>query len=284
MLKDTFDPSESGPSAEQQAAEASALQQGQMLEDAANRERDAKYAEIDAQNNSEQGLIDGKFKTQEDLLKAYHELQKKMSSGEKPEEEAEESEEEVEATEEEAPAEEESSETVNYMMELGKEFDENGSISEEAIDKLAGMDTRELVKSYLEYQAKATAQAKAASMQQSQVDEIMQSVGGAEKYSEMLGWAAQNLSAEEIADFNAVTNTNNPVAIKFAVDSLSRRYRSVEGYEAPLVTGRKSSSSAPKGYRSQAELARDISDPRYKNDPAFRQDVEAKLARSGSLL
>ena len=49
---------------------------------------------------------------------------------------------------------------------------------------------------------------------------------------------AQNLPAE-INDFNAVTATNNPAAIKFAVQALSAKWKGAEGYEAPLVTGRR---------------------------------------------
>ena len=49
------------------------------------------------------------------------------------------------------------------------------------------------------------------------------------------------------------------------------------------MTGKKAPSKA-KAFRSQAELARAISDPRYPTDPAYRMDVEEKLARSGDLL
>ena len=99
----------------------------------------------------------------------------------------------------------------------------------------------------------------------------------------MLEWARENLSEEQINDFNAVTGTGNVAAIKFAVDSLANRWKSDVGYEAPLVTGKRATSK-PSGYRSHAELARDIADPRYNSDPAFRKDVEDKLARSGDLL
>jgi hypothetical protein len=34
------------------------------------------------------------------------------------------------------------------------------------------------------------------------------------------------------------------------------------------------------GFRSQAEVVRAMSDPRYDNDPAYRQDVYNKLERS----
>ena len=79
------------------------------------------------------------------------------------------------------------------------------------------------------------------------------------------------------------TNTNNPAAIRFAVESLSNRQRAQEGYEAPLVTGKAPSSKA-KVFRSHAELSRAIADPRYQNDPAYRSDIEARLARSTDLL
>ena len=80
-----------------------------------------------------------------------------------------------------------------------------------------------------------------------------------------------------------MTATNNPVAIKFAVQALSSKWKGAEGYEAPLVTGKKAASKG-KVFRSQAELSRAIADPRYSTDPAYRADVEEKLSRSGDLL
>ena len=36
-------------------------------------------------------------------------------------------------------------------------------------------------------------------------------------------------------------------------------------------------------FRSQAELVRAMSDPRYDSDPAYRQDIIEKLDRSNNL-
>ena len=135
----------------------------------------------------------------------------------------------------------------------------------------------------MKYQAKSSEQARAGLQNQEAINAIKNSVGGDEAYGEMINWAAQNLPPEEINDYNSITNSGNPTAIKFAVESLANRYRNSEGYEAPLVTGRKADSSV-KPYRSQAELARDIGNPLYSTDPAFRQDVEERLARSTDLL
>ena len=280
MPTTTFDPSTNEVSVEQKTAEAAALEKGQELADANAEDKLRQFEKTESENE----LIGGKFRTQEDLLKAYQELQTKLGSNEKTEEGEEATAEADEAPTDEATEEEEPvDETVDYMFELNKEFEEKGQLSEEAIDKLSAMDTKDLIASYMKYQAKSSEQARAGLQNQEAINAIKNSVGGDEAYGEMINWAAENLPPEEINDYNSITNSGNATAIKFAVESLANRYRNSEGYEAPLVTGRKADSSV-RPYRSQAELARDISNPLYSTDPAFRQDVEDRLARSTDLL
>ena len=45
-----------------------------------------------------------------------------------------------------------------------------------------------------------------------------------------------------------------------------------------MLTGK--TTSATDVFRSQAQLVQAMSDPRYDNDPAYRQDVIAKLEQS----
>ena len=142
------------------------------------------------------------------------------------------------------------------------------------------MDSKDLIQAYVQYYSKNQA---AQQKQAVDTNSIYASVGGEEAYTEMIGWASENLSSEEIASYNEVTNSGNTAAIKFAVEALSSRYKAAEGSEAPLVTGRKAAPSKDR-FRSHAELSRAISDPRYSTDPAYRSDVEAKLARSTDLL
>lgn len=281
MATTTFDPSE-GPSPEQVAAETAALEQGEKIAQMQQEDRDRAFQQTDGENE-DAGLIGGKFKSQAELLKAYEQLQQKL--GQSTEETAEEEETEEapvdEAPVEEAPEEEaeEVSETVSYMHELNREFSTQGVLSEEAVDRLSSMDSKDLIKAYLQYNA----QAQSAQVQQSEIDSIQASIGGPEAYSEMIAWAAESLPANEIAEYNQVTNSNDPVAIKFAVAALHNRYTGQVGSEAPLVTGRKASSTS-KAFRSHGELSRAIADPRYSTDAAYRQDVEARLARSKDLL
>mgnify|MGYP003132396576 CR=1 FL=1 len=277
-----IDTNPDAPTDAQKAAEAAALEQGEKIA-AMQAEDKAKAMEDVSAQNEEASLIGGKFKSQDDLLKAYNELQSKLGKKDGEEEEVEESE-EGEVLEEEKEGEvEEVSETVQIMQDLGAQFDKGEELSVEKMEALEKMDSKELISAYMKYNELAGAKAQEVQLQANEIAAIQQSVGGADAYNEMVQWAASNLDDQEISDFNTVTSGGNPVAIKFAVQALETKFKSKEGYEAPLVTGKGSKGNA-KVYRSQAELARDIANPLYASDPAFRMDVEAKLSRSTNLL
>ena len=136
MATTTFDPSE-GPSPEQVAAETAALEQGEKIAQMQAEDRDRAFQQTDGENE-DAGLIGGKFKSQEDLLKAYEQLQQKL--GQPAEETTEEETEEApvdEAPVEEAPEEEaeEVSENVNYMHELNAQYAADGGLSAEGVEE-----------------------------------------------------------------------------------------------------------------------------------------------------
>lgn len=271
----TFDPETDGvPTEAEQAAQAQALEKGEELAQIQAEDKARRLQSIDESND----LIGGKFKSQEDLLKAYEELQKKMGS-EEPTEEPEATE---EVSSEEVPAEEiEVTPAADAIKRASAAYEESGELSEESLEELSKMDSKDLIKAYVEsYKANAAA-AQSATIAQSEVDQLMASAGGVDQYNEMIGWAANNFSAEEIGAFNQATQ--NAAAARFAIEALRNRYTAANGSEPQLITGKQ---AAPQlqAYRSNAELARDISDPRYHTDPAFRADVEARLSRSQDLL
>lgn len=268
----TFDPSADGPSPEQKEAEAQALAQGEKLEEARAADEAAKWEKTDKENESAE-LIGGKFKSQEELLKAYQELEKLRSK-----ENTEETSEPEETTTEEEP--ETPTEDNPVFTKAAEEYADGGNISEESIEALSKMDSKDLIKSYVDFYSKSQQKAE---LQQTQVNEIKNIAGGEEGYKELTTWASQNLEKTELEQFNTIANTGNYTAIKFAVEALNSRFRNQEGYEAPMVTGKAASSNA-KPYRSQAELARDIANPLYNSDPAFRSDVEERLSLSTDLL
>lgn len=283
MQRITFDPSE-GPTPEQQAAEQAALEQGEKLIQAQDEDKARLYENADAENE-DVSLIGGKFKSQDELLKAYNELQKKLGQ-ERQDNEEEPSEEQVEATEEAPEKEDEESadEGVRKFYEINERFEKNnGQVSEEDLASLSQMSSKDLLDTYFKYHAQQVKASEQAVATANELKSIRDSVGGDEAYSSMIEWAGSNLSEAETNQFNTVINSNNAAAIGFAVESLNNRFRAQEGYEAPLVTGRKPTNTK-NVFRSQAELARAIADPRYSSDPAYRMDVEEKLTRSGDLL
>ena len=114
---------------------------------------------------------------------------------------------------------------------------------------------------------------------QEQANQLFDMVGGKRAYQAMIQWAAQNLSENEVQMYDSVMGRGDPSSIFFAVQALSSRYNDAVGKDGKLLTGR-SSNAEGTAFRSQAELVQAMSDPRYDNDPAYRQDVMRKLENS----
>ena len=95
----------------------------------------------------------------------------------------------------------------------------------------------------------------------------------------MLQWAGQNLTEQEIKMYDSVMAGGDPYACFFAVQALNGLYQNNTGSEGQLLTGR-GAIETPDVFRSQAEVVQAMQDPRYDKDPAYRQDVFAKLDRS----
>ena len=241
-----------------------------------------KYERARAESESELRYA-GKFKSAEDLEKAYKELEKKLGQkDEATQEEGDTTQEEGDDSSSEESSDESTSDTAKFLQEASDEYWTNSNqLKPETIQKLKELPSEQLIDAYLELQ-------KSAPIQQQQLSEsdataIMASVGGADAYNETLAWAADNLRPDEVAAFDNVVNSGNKDAIFFAVQALSQRYNDAVGFEGKRVSG-KAVKNTVKGFRSQAELARAISDPRYREDPAYRIDIEQRLAASGDLI
>lgn len=111
------------------------------------------------------------------------------------------------------------------------------------------------------------------------IEALQNVVGGSEQYGEIIDWAKDNLSEQEISMYDHVMESNDPIAMFFAIRALGNSYENAVGVDGELLTG--TASSTPQNvFRSQAEVVEAMSDPRYDNDPAYRQDVFEKLERS----
>jgi len=114
---------------------------------------------------------------------------------------------------------------------------------------------------------------------QEDIDSLHEMVGGQEMYQEMVSWAADNMSEQEIQMYDYVMDLNNPWAAFFAVKALQNTYENANGRDGQLLTGRGATEVADV-FRSQAEVVAAMGDPRYESDPAYRNDVFQKLDRS----
>ena len=122
-------------------------------------------------------------------------------------------------------------------------------------------------------------EAEGESLTEAQAQELFKMVGGEKAYQSMITWAGQNLSKEEISMYDSVMGKGDPNAIFFAVQALSAKYGDATGSEGQLLSG-KAANQQDSSFRSQQELVQAMSDPRYENDPAYRQDLMRKLENS----
>ena len=66
--------------------------------------------------------------------------------------------------------------------------------------------------------------------------------------------------------------------VQLAVAGLARlSSRKLMDYEGEMLTGKGAAQNKVDVFRSQAEVVAAMQDPRYDRDPAYRQDVFAKL-------
>jgi len=219
----------------------------------------------------------GKYKDAKELEKAYLELQQKLGSR---------SDDEVEDSEPETEAEYEATEDeqVDFLWTVNDEIAETGEISEETLAKFDSMSSRELVDAWMRYQGSIDMDAVDSApagreLSEAEVNEVYNLAGGPDEYQQLVGWAAENFTEEEVSAFDSVVESGNLAAIKLTLQALQYRYNDNMGYEGEMIQGKPAQSREI--FRSQAELVRAMSDPRYDDDPAYRMAIMEKLERSG---
>jgi hypothetical protein len=285
MSEIVFDATDPDVTAARATEEQRLLEVGSNLTDKQEADSLEQYrrSELEANDHTQYA---GKFKSAEDLEKAYLELQKKLGQKETDDSSPTDENESDDSAPDSTPEEEQQSpvsKRVDFLKEASEEYYSNDNeLKPETIQKLKEMPSEELIEAYLELQ-KNNPVAKAEPLSDDAAKTIVDSVGGQDAYNDTLAWAADNLKPEEVAAYDNVVNSGNKDAIFFAVQALNQRYKDSVGFEGQQISGRAPKTTI-KGFRSNAELANAISDPRYRNDPAYRYDIEQKLAASGDLM
>jgi hypothetical protein len=237
-------------------------------------QRDQESYEIGERLEQEQNnLLAGKYRDAEELEQAYIELQRKLGSRD-PEEPPAQQEEPVE---EETQEDEEESIDYSFLNRLAEEAD-GGEFTQDTLAALENMSASDIADMFLAYRQEAGEPQPEYQMTSGDIAEMKGVVGGDQEYNNMISWASQNLSPEEIQVYDSVMDKGDPQAIYFAIQALSYRFKDSVGYEGKMLSGKAAQSTD--AFRSQAEVVRAMGDPRYDSDPAYRQDVYEKLERS----
>lgn len=256
MPEVTFDQTDNPAAQEaQQQAEAKALAVGEKI--IAEQEQAEQEVYENARKQAESQLqYAGKFRSAEDLEKAYLELEKKLGQSKT----------QTEESSDDAADDEDDGDAQAEVH--GQEGEQDGQEREQVDEGDEGEQPAEEGPRITPDQEKA----------------LLDEVGGLDTYNQALLWAGESFTQPEINTFNSLLATGDPGVVEFAVKGLVTRFKNNGDFEGQQFSGKAIRGQGAKPFRSQAELAEAIGSPKYRNDPAYRLDVEARLAVSGELL
>lgn len=204
----------------------------------------------------------------EGLAKSYAELERQRSQGEKPKEGGEAP--KGEADDAAKAAAEQAGLDFKTMMD---KVSVNGDIEDgdyAALEK-AGI-PKDYVKEYIDLRKEKAAATQA---------EALEYGGGVEAMTDLLNWASQNLSLQEIETYNEMLASSR---WKVALDTIKtlRGQAAPQSKEPKLVTAKGQVGGSNTGYVNRDEMYADMADPLYREKgpkgDQFRQTVARKTA------
>lgn len=216
------------------------------------------------QQQPQQDLILGKFKSYDELAEAYKNLEKKLGS----QQPAQTQPRMIETPEQ---AQEIVAKAGLDFNKYDQEFMQYGYLSEQSLEELAKAGIpKETVDYYIQGQ-KALAE--------KMLNDIYTNLGGQDVFQEVMGWASENLSEQEIDTFNKIVETGNLDMIKLALKGIQAKYLENNNTLISKNTFINNNTSLSP-FRSWQEVSEAMSDRRYGKDPAYTKDVERRIAMS----
>lgn len=154
---------------------------------------------------------------------------------------------------------------------LSDEYEKNGQLSQESLDKLskAGY-PKSVVDAYLNG-IQATAERFA--------NQVKSFAGGEEAFARMQEFIGKQSTAE-INAFNSLIENGDLGQIKLAIQGIKAEMTQKYGTANPTVMGNGSDRGTPTGYTTTREMTKDMADPRYQVDPTFTREVLQKIKNS----
>lgn len=210
-------------------------------------------------------LLLGKFKSQEDLVKAYQELEKKLGQPKQVEISKTDT---PEATE--VPAEVKGLITPNDFTAFSEEFNTKGSLSEETYKSLESKGlSKDVVDSYIQGQ-QALAESKA--------NKLLDYVGGSEAYNSMVEWARSNYTPEQSKAFDDALYSGSESRVQEQVDLLS--YRMGKGIVKRVEGQAQNGFSQMKAFESKDEWQKYTANRLYGKDAKYTNMVDNRYLAS----
>ena len=248
------------------------------------------------QAQSEEAIL-GKFKSPQELAKAYAELQRKMGeqgskSDSSPAVESDPAQTETNAYSAEQAAEVYGKEAVENLAGKGINLGElmmqadNGQDISEHYATLA--ETFNVPQSVVEnYVGKAqAAPSDGGGLSEADASSLIEQVGGQESFDALSGWAKSNLSQDELASYNAVVDSGNKEAISWALKAMQARQGSNDAVVEPQLYGGGAPTDTTVRFESQQQVLdamnkrNDRGQRLYDIDEAYRNKVQMVLAVS----
>jgi|SRR5665213_877139 len=217
-----------------------------------------------------------KFKTPEDMAKSYGELEKKLGSASTTDGKT------VAPPVAVIPAPVVPADVLAVataakldITAMSTEFAQTGKLSDTSMKSLADAGlTADQVKSYVDGQVAIAAQTHA---------EIAAVAGGDDALKSVIEWAKANLSADDQVAYDAAIQTGNKGIVKMALAGVVSQYKAANGSPpvSPITAAvTAAAESEYPGFKSNAEMVKAMSDPRYAKDPAYNAAVAKRVANT----
>lgn len=211
-------------------------------------------------------LLAGKYKTTEELEKAYKELQTKLGS-QQPEETTQ---------TENAQQPEETTIAGLPASKYFKEYQETGTISEDSYKELNDKGIpKTLIDAYIAGQKAITDRQTALS--ETAQNQLIDYIGGQQEFDKMSAWANTGYTQTEKAAYTKAIDSGDPELAKMALDRLKTKYTQTFGHTDTLTQG--SQTQDISGYKCTSDMINAMKDPRYGRDPDYTAEVQLKTSK-----
>jgi hypothetical protein len=267
----------------------------------------AETVNVSTETDSSEELIGGKFKSVDDLLTSYKELERKLggegqttgddTSDNGTDTDAQDGTDGEGAGSEETPDDTNDDDETPYGEavanalksagvdpgEAAEEFEKNeGILKDETYEKFekAGF-PRAVVDAYLN--GVSSQRDTATSMTAAQIAQVKAVAGGDDGFSKVRDFIKGSWEDADIEAYNEAVSSGDVTKATEAVSGAYRAYLESFGSEGRMVGGRRPGANVS-GFASEADYLEAMADKRYKTSAAYRSEVSQKLANSSNIM